>query len=549
MRMAVIQHGSTHSLLFLAFALLTSAYGNWINHGGGMLNHRSSLGHGHHINATSVARLKLKWKMETGFDVSATPSIAGRFVYFPGWDGNLYAIDGDSGEVLWKKNLTSIVGRSTLSRTTPVVYKHLLLVGLYGPSVVLAFNRHCGSLFWRSQPLDNSSFSVVTMSGTPYQGFYYVGVSSIEEFVTTCCSFQGSFQKLRLRDGHVMWKTSMLPPNSGFYGVAVWGSSPPIDVRRRMVFIGTGNTYQVPDYVEECERNRRNNTRQDLPDPCIVEGVHEDSILAINIDNGKIVWSKQLQGYDVWTLPCKMSAQNPNCPAILGPDYDFGEAPMLLDFSYDTSSTSSAESENYVGSYRADDDCPNKCLVITGQKSGVVWALECETGNVVWSTAAGPGGNLGGASWGSSTDGERVYTNIINSDSQNFTLFPSREVTTGGGWVAMEAKSGKVVWTTAEPKGAKTYGPVSAASGVIFAGSALDEGVLYALDSSSGSILWEQPTGSTIYGGFSISTNCVFGGNGYATNIPIGKRGTFFSAFCLDDSSDQSSSPHSSSLL
>ncbi|MCO5611553.1 hypothetical protein L7F22_065806 [Adiantum nelumboides] len=527
----LIQHGC---LLFFAF--LSSAYGNWINHGGGILNHRSSLGHSHNINASSVARLQLKWRFKTGFDVSATPSIAGRFVYFTGWDGNLYAMDSSNGEVLWKKNLTSIVGRSTLSRTTPVVYKHFLLVGLYGPSVVLAFNRHCGSLVWRSQPLDNSSFSVITMSGTPYQGFYYVGVSSIEEFVPTCCSFQGSFQKIRLRDGHVMWKTSMLPPNSGFYGVAVWGSSPSIDVRRRLIFIGTGNTYQVPDYVDECERNRPNNTRQDLPDPCTVEGVYEDSILAINIDNGKVLWSKQLQGYDVWTLACQKSSQNPNCAAILGPDFDFGEAPMLLDFPHETSTTS------------ADHDCADKCLVISGQKSGVVWALECETGNVAWSTAAGPGGNLGGASWGSSTDGERVYTNIINSDSKNFTLYPTSGVTTGGGWVAMEARTGKVVWTRAAPEGAKAFGPVSTAPGVIFAGSAANSGVLYALDASSGSILWQHPTGSTIYGGFSISSNCVFGGNGYATNIPIGTKGTFFSAFCLD-SSFETSHPHSSSLM
>ena len=68
---------------------------------------------------------------------------------------------------------------------------------------------------------------------------YYVGVSSVEE-LEDCCAFQGSFQKLSLKDGHVVWKTSMLPPNSGYYGVAVWGSSPSIDVKRRLVFIATG---------------------------------------------------------------------------------------------------------------------------------------------------------------------------------------------------------------------------------------------------------------------------------------------------------------------
>ena len=35
----------------------------------------------------------------------------------------------------------------------------------------------------------------------------------------------------------------MLPPNSGYYGVAVWGSSPSIDVKRRLVFIATGGPF------------------------------------------------------------------------------------------------------------------------------------------------------------------------------------------------------------------------------------------------------------------------------------------------------------------
>ena len=75
---------------------------------------------------------------------------------------------------------------------------------------------------------------------------YYVGVSSVEEVLEDCCAFQGSFQKLSLKDGHVVWKTSMLPPSSGYYGVAVWGSSPSIDVKRRLVFIATGGP---PNYL------------------------------------------------------------------------------------------------------------------------------------------------------------------------------------------------------------------------------------------------------------------------------------------------------------
>ena len=43
------------------------------------------------------------------------------------------------------------------------------------------------------------------------------------------------------------------------------------------------------------------------------------------------------------------------------------------------------------------------------QKSGQYWALDPDTGEVVWVTKAGPGDFLGGLLWGSAVDGERIY--------------------------------------------------------------------------------------------------------------------------------------------
>jgi hypothetical protein len=57
------------------------------------------------------------------------------------------------------------------SRATPVVAEGgLLLVGMYGPAVVLAIRRRNGRLVWMSAPLDVAAHSVITMSGTAYQG-------------------------------------------------------------------------------------------------------------------------------------------------------------------------------------------------------------------------------------------------------------------------------------------------------------------------------------------------------------------------------------------
>lgn len=69
---------------------------------------------------------------------------------------------------------------------------------------------------------------------------YYVGTSSTQEATPSCCTFQGRFVKMSVIDGHVVWQTLMVPPNSNFSGVAIWGSSPSIDKTARLVFIATG---------------------------------------------------------------------------------------------------------------------------------------------------------------------------------------------------------------------------------------------------------------------------------------------------------------------
>lgn len=150
---------------------------------------------------------------------------------------------------------------------------------------------------------------------------------------------------------------------------------------------------------------------------------------------------------------------------------------------------------------------------------------------------AGPGGTIGGGTWGAATDKERVYTNIVNSDGKNFTLKPSNKTTTSGGWVAMEANSGRILWSIANPSNATANGPVSVANGIVFAGSAKGNGPIYAINGRTGEILWSYETGSTVYGGISISDGCIYFGNGYTFNLGpfLGNltAGTSLYAFCV----------------
>ncbi|RZB53715.1 Polyvinylalcohol dehydrogenase, partial [Glycine soja] len=518
--------------IVLIFAASSDGHGHesqdWLNHGGDLFNRRYAYKE-HKISPKTAPNLRLKWKFFAGRDISATPAIYDGTLYFPSWDGNIYAVNKANGLLVWKQNLQKLTGinatggvRSlnwTVSRSTPTVAgDDLMIINVYGPAVVICVKRTSGKLVWKTT-LDYHPEALVTMSGTYYKGYYYVGISSQESLLPKeqCCISRGSFVKLSARSGETLWRTYMLPDNNNrrgeYAGAAIWGSSPSIDVKRNHVYIATGNLYSAPLHILQCRERQNNRTEPTQPDECIEPENHSNSILALDLDSGKIIWYCQLGGYDVWTLDCN-NASTPNCPPRgLRQDADFGEAPMML--------------TTYINQTKKD-------IVVAVQKSGYAWALDRNNGNIIWSTEAGPGGLTGGGTWGAATDGKTVYTNIVNSDAKNFTLAPSNVITTAGGWVAMDARNGRVLWSTANPSNSTANGPVSVANEVVFAGSADRLGYIYAIDAKSGKILWSYKTGASVYGGMSISNGCIYVGHGYSVGLVFSYTGgTKLFAFCI----------------
>ncbi|KAJ6365826.1 hypothetical protein OIU76_030579 [Salix suchowensis] len=494
-------------IVLCLFPEMDGATAAWLNHGADISNTRSAKGEVR-INRLTVKNLRLKWTFFAGKDISATPAIANGVVYFPSWNGFLYAVNAFDGALIWKQNLSQITGLSgtgivvnvTVSRSTPTIADDLLLVGIYGPAVVIALTRASGRLVWSTQ-LDPRPRAQITQSGTFYKGAFYVGVSSLEVGLPAnqCCTFRGSMAKLDGRTGTTIWRTYTLPDNQGklggYSGAAIWGSSPAIDEARGLVYVGTGNLYTAPREVTQCQEAQNNQTEKPTqPDQCIGPDIHFDSILAINIDTGGIKWARQL---------------GPNL------DADFGEAPMLLT----------------IVANRTRRD-----VAVAVQKSGFAFALDRDTGSIVWSKLAGPGGLEGGGTWGAATDGRTVYTNIVNSNGERFTLAPSNQTTTAGAWVALDANSGQILWSTANPSNEAAQGPVTIVNDVLFAGSVAPNGPIYAMDAKTGNILWSYNTGATVYGGVSAGHGCIYLGNGYSIGLarfhPTWTGGTSLYAFC-----------------
>jgi polyvinyl alcohol dehydrogenase (cytochrome) len=127
--------------------------------------------------------------------------------------------------------------------------------------------------------------------------------------------------------------------------------------------------------------------------------------------------------------------------------------------------------------------------------------------------------------WGTAVDSTHVYLGVNDETGAEYTLGgngpQSGAAATVGSWAALDPASGDIDWQVANPamsvplNGASVNGPVTIANGVVFAGSMDPKGTMYALDGSSGAVLWSFQSGGTVYGGPAVVDGVVYWGSGY----------------------------------
>jgi polyvinyl alcohol dehydrogenase (cytochrome) len=492
------------ALLAAGTASAAPGGGLWNSAGGDRANTRYAASESR-ISPSTVGSLTTRWVLDTGGDVSATPAVDGSRVYVPDWAGNLYAVNRSTGAVVWQRKVSDYTGvPGDAARTTPAFTDTALVIGDKGPTAdqngnpsignggrVIAVDKATGAPLWVTQ-VDPHPAAVITQSPTIFDGVVYVGVSSIEEALAglapgyDCCTFRGSMVALDLATGRILWQTYMTP--SGYPGASVWGSSPAVDPRRGTVYVATGNNYTLPPDVQSCLEAAGDDPAAQRA--CLPGDDLFDSVVALDMRTGAVKWVTHALPADAWSWACLVGL--PACPSPAGPDHDFGQAPALFKVRLPAGGT--------------------RELLGAGQKSGRYWALDPDTGQVVWETDTGPGGINGGLQWGSAVDGRRVYTANANSD---LVPYPDPSGPTSGIWSALDAANGQILWQTRPTHGGGTSGPATTANGVVF-GCAVDEdGWMYALDAATGRILWSFESGGTCLSGAAISNGMVFWGSGY----------------------------------
>jgi len=218
---------------------------------------------------------------------------------------------------------------------------------------------------------------------------------------------------------------------------------------------------------------------EDWPDPVTSRARQREQA-------GAIRWTMSTLTSDVNIQACTVQS-------MCGPDFDFGSGPSLIRL-------------------------PGRELLGIGQKSGVYWSLNPQTGTVAWHTQVGPGSAYGGMLWGSATDDTHIYVAIGNVYSEPYPITPTtgQTTTSGGSWAALDAATGKILWQGADPQQAADVGYVTTANGLVYAGSDAAAGNdMYLLDAATGTILWRFASGAPVASGASIAGGSVYWGSGY----------------------------------
>lgn len=460
----------------------------WPMAGNGVTDTHAALGE-HVVVPGTVGSLSVAWSLTTNGDVRSTPVVVDGTVYAPDSGGTMWAVDSATGAVKWSHQISDYTGTSgDVVRASPAVYGPELVFGVtngtgQGADIV-AVNRFTGTLLWKTE-VESHPASIITGSPIVYQGTVYAGVSSYEEVAATepgyqCCSFRGSMVALNALTGQLQWKTYTVP--TGYTGGAIWASSPMIDPRNNLVYAGTGNNYTAPAGVctDPGETGCTAPSSDDLA----------DAIVAFDRTTGAVKWSKSTMTGDVYTQVCGLPPA-----AGCGPDFDFGNGPNLIQLP------------------------TGKQLVGIGQKSGVYWALDADTGAEAWHTMVGPGSPEGGMEFGSATDGQRVYVAESGFFGQPYPITSAdgtTSTTNAGSWAALDAATGKILWQTPDPQGAADFGYVSTAGGVVYGGSSANSGNdMYAMDARTGAVLWSFNSGGPVVGGASVVNGTVYWGSGF----------------------------------
>lgn len=367
------------------------------------------------LTSVQLGRLELAWAI--GFpdttSLRAAPVIIGETMFYtPVQTGRLLAIDVTGPCVKWVYDAgtqlrTSVSfgelgrpGRKALVLADRLGQVHAV-DARNGERIWVAEGRHSDGAGITGAPVLAGDRIIVPVSGS--------GVGRGADPRYECCVEHGAVVALDAASGEKLWTYHTMPDagytgrvsrigvrQRGPSGAPIW-STPTVDAERGLVYVTTGQNTSLPATDTS------------------------DAVIAIDLSSGRQVWSFQALANDVWIIGCRGPGEvsTPNCPSpkeSVLKDFDFGASAVLA------------------------FDRKGGDILLAGQKSGDVWALDPATGALIWNQRISQGSPLGGIHWGLAIDGSRVFAAV------NDPAFHYPGYTPQPGISALDIDTGEVLW-------------------------------------------------------------------------------------------------------
>ena len=362
---------------------------------------------------------------------------------------------------------------------------------------VYALDAQKGTLLWKTQ-VDSHPLARIVGAPTLYHGRLYVAVSSSEQdaavdLTYACCTFRGSVAALDMTSGNVLWKTYTVAEPARPYGKNAANA-------QEFGPAGAGVAASPPiDIKRNLLYVATSGSLTSIAQPLA------DAVVALDLTDGQMRWVKQFARHDAAGAA------------------DFGSSPILRTLA------------------------DGKQIILAGQKSGIVYALDPDHGgDLLWQAKVTEGGAPGGIEWGAAADHRRLYVAVSGLVAE-----PDNS---SGGLAALDMKTGARRWYTPAPTPACTWGAgacthaqaqaVTVIPGIAFSGSM--DGHLRAYSTIDGKIVWDAETakdfatvngvaasgGSLDQGGAAIVNGVVYINSGYGQRI--GQPGNVLLAYSVD---------------
>lgn len=391
------------------------------------------------LGVQNASMLQLKWSFPvTGFP-PGSPVIAEGKVFVMA-TGGTYAIDLEQGMQVWAR--PDLKGTASVAYADGAIYVHTQLADLY------KLNAADGTTLWGPVRTYDNEVADGTSSPIVAGGKVMVGHSAEQAEIDTGGTLAEARKAARggvfaadIATGQMAWQYYTVPGPPGENGAMVW-SSVVIDVAAGAVYATTGNNWDTG-------------------------GPNSDAFQAIDFATGTKLWTKQVRTGDLWNI---MMAGG-------GQDTDFGANPILAE----------------VG---------GKKLIAGGDKGSAFWALDPETGDILWkrenlSTSHNPA--TGGILNNGAFDGKYFY--VVSNQPMAASVLHALD----------PAQQGADAWP---PKtfDEVTWGMPTLSNGVLIVPINTR---LFVLEAATGKMLTMLDTGGTIAaGGAAIAQGKVVVGSG-----------------------------------